>query len=406
MSTENQPSHWDLLATEIGAEVQSEASQQPRTAPPPPTKKRERAAAPRTAPADTNWGQIAGELGLEVPAEEPPPTRPVTAARTSVSSGDQATRLPREAAPRDAAQEGAGGGEPPRRDRERRDRGRPPRHDRGRGDRRRDEARLGNDRRDDSAVEESRGTRDAEEVRIDESEAEPTHDVRERVEHEPTDREPGEREDHGGRRRRRRRGRRGGRSEERDVRSRRGDGAGDRAAPAAESHEDFEAAGDDEEGIAFADEGDFADAAPPSAEAPSTVRERDRESGEGEPRRKRRRRRRGRNRAGDKRPAGEDRERAAAVANDDDDDEDEFDEVDRPASDSLRAVADEEQESSDDRDDDDEPIDRDSHRSITTWEDAVGLIIAGNMEARARNPSTGSSSRGRGGRGGHGRSGK
>lgn len=38
-----------------------------------------------------------------------------------------------------------------------------------------------------------------------------------------------------------------------------------------------------------------------------------------------------------------------------------------------------------------------SHRSIPSWEEAVGIIITGNMEARAKRPS-GSSSRSRGGR--------
>jgi hypothetical protein len=38
-----------------------------------------------------------------------------------------------------------------------------------------------------------------------------------------------------------------------------------------------------------------------------------------------------------------------------------------------------------------------SHRAIPTWEEAVGLIISTNLEARARNPSTGfSRSRGKG----------
>jgi hypothetical protein len=46
-----------------------------------------------------------------------------------------------------------------------------------------------------------------------------------------------------------------------------------------------------------------------------------------------------------------------------------------------------------------------SVRDIVTWKEAIGMIIAGNMEARSRNPeqSRGSHGGGRGSRGGRGR---
>jgi hypothetical protein len=50
----------------------------------------------------------------------------------------------------------------------------------------------------------------------------------------------------------------------------------------------------------------------------------------------------------------------------------------------------------------DDDVERASHHGIPTWEEAVGVVIAANMEARAKNP--GGSSRNRGGRGRGGRS--
>jgi hypothetical protein len=65
-------------------------------------------------------------------------------------------------------------------------------------------------------------------------------------------------------------------------------------------------------------------------------------------------------------------------------------------------------EAVDDSDDDDahEPgLDKNSHRAIPSWQDAVGMIVAVNMEARAKSPRA-SQPRGRGrGRGGSGRGG-
>ncbi len=47
-------------------------------------------------------------------------------------------------------------------------------------------------------------------------------------------------------------------------------------------------------------------------------------------------------------------------------------------------------------------LDKNSHRAIPSWEDAIGMIVAGNMESRSKNPKAGAPrgrGRGRGGRG-------
>ncbi|HUY90849.1 MAG TPA: hypothetical protein VMV10_19090 [Pirellulales bacterium] len=44
-----------------------------------------------------------------------------------------------------------------------------------------------------------------------------------------------------------------------------------------------------------------------------------------------------------------------------------------------------------------------NHRSIPSWDEAIGMIIATNMEARSKNPGAGGGPRGRGGRGRGGR---
>jgi hypothetical protein len=50
-------------------------------------------------------------------------------------------------------------------------------------------------------------------------------------------------------------------------------------------------------------------------------------------------------------------------------------------------------------------LDKNSHRAIPSWEEALGYMISANMESRSKNPrpSGGSRGRGRGGRGGQGR---
>jgi hypothetical protein len=61
-----------------------------------------------------------------------------------------------------------------------------------------------------------------------------------------------------------------------------------------------------------------------------------------------------------------------------------------------------EDESAGDLSDLDDDVERASHHGIPTWQESVGIVIAANMESRAKNP--GGSSRNRGGRGRGGRS--
>jgi hypothetical protein len=60
-----------------------------------------------------------------------------------------------------------------------------------------------------------------------------------------------------------------------------------------------------------------------------------------------------------------------------------------------------EEESAGDLSDLDDDVEKASHHGIPTWDEAVGIVIAANLEARARNPA--GSPRGRGGRGRGGR---
>ncbi len=64
---------------------------------------------------------------------------------------------------------------------------------------------------------------------------------------------------------------------------------------------------------------------------------------------------------------------------------------------------DDEEEHDGEHDDDGGDSPRIGFRNIPTWQDAIGMMIAKNMEARARNPGGPRGSGGRGGRGGGGR---
>jgi hypothetical protein len=187
---------------------------------------------------------------------------------------------------------------------------------------------------------------------------------------EATDREDRERP---GRRRRRRR-----------RRGRRPDDATAAAAPEMEDVElELPEAPEDAEELAPLEE------AEELLEAPAV--EREGEEGPERPRRRRRRRKR-------KLPArdeeavesGEDPLEQAADAREELDEQEEPVEREEPG-----PVA--EDESSGDLSDLDDEGGRASHHGIPTWEEAVGIVIAANVEARAKN--AGGSSRNRGGRG-------
>jgi hypothetical protein len=51
------------------------------------------------------------------------------------------------------------------------------------------------------------------------------------------------------------------------------------------------------------------------------------------------------------------------------------------------ADADDHADDQSDEDDEDDRADKPSHKSITSWEETIGILVAANMEARARNPS-------------------
>lgn len=144
------------------------------------------------------------------------------------------------------------------------------------------------------------------------------------------------------------------------------------------------------------------------------------EASEDRPRRRRRRRRgrgRGADSAAEPTSATEPPARSQAYADEDEDVEDDADYLPAPTSrreptrsavpargrrsetPSSRVPA-----SNDlDEEDDDDVVDHGEHRSIPTWQDAIGLVVGANMEARAKNPGGNRGGRGRGGRGRGGR---
>jgi ribonuclease E len=180
----------------------------------------------------------------------------------------------------------------------------------------------------------------------------------------------GESEPKSGRRRRRRR-RRGGK--------RPGEPSGERTG---RSQEPTDATFDED------------DATPAPAETVELRPHEHSERGEGEdrPRKRRRRRgrRKGRRREGEPEPtAGE---RTAAQR-------DELHTASEPEEDEEQPTYDVESDGAE-PDDDESDIGKPSHRGIPHWEEAVGMIIAANMEARAKNPNASSAApRARRGRG-------
>ena len=189
-------------------------------------------------------------------------------------------------------------------------------------------------------------------------------------------------EGRGGRKRRRRR--RGGRRSKHDQ-----------AAGQATPHEGDEVTAE-EPVRAHLESGDESDAA---AGAPAEERER-----KGRPKR---RRRRGSGRGREQKHAAE--QAAEAEPNSAADDVASGDSLGEPHDDFANVMADDEAGDDDaggdeigDDDGGDSQLDKNSHRAIPAWEEAIGFIISINMESRAKNPKT-SSPRGRGrGRGNRG----
>jgi hypothetical protein len=193
-----------------------------------------------------------------------------------------------------------------------------------------------------------------------------------------------------GERPRRRRRRRGGR---RSRRSREERGA----RPDTEPEEVAE--GSDLESETVSDVVEASLEAAAESEAGTELEEEGGESAEPRERKgRRRRRRRGRRKpdgaprtedtvAGE--PAGE-----GAAPQEDDDDEVEEDEGLLDTADVPLGMEDDEH---------DDHLDKNSHRAIPSWDEAIGMIVAVNMEARAKSPRSSGPPRGRGrGRGGRG----
>jgi ribonuclease E len=136
--------------------------------------------------------------------------------------------------------------------------------------------------------------------------------------------------------------------------------------------------------------------------------------------RRRRRRRRGRGRSSESAveplPAAKAPVRSPSYSDEDDDVEDDGDYLPAPPPPPRREparsaaprgrrpeVAPERVDDLLDDEEDDDAVDHGEHRSIPTWQDAIGLVVGANMEARAKNPGGNRNSRGRGGRGRGGR---
>lgn len=351
--------HWNHLAQQIGAEATPETPapvSPPPAAPPRPVARKPEAPRPTKKAAD--WNQLASSLGLEVPAEPEPETvakPPVPPAEPAPPAVDEVPPIPqaellrqvepigdldwlmRKATPLEEVQP-LDQGDVVERDAA-------------------DEyveAELV-----DVEVVEERGEDDSDDEAADESE--------------------GRREGDRPRRRRRRRGGRRSRRnrEERTAREQpEVEGVAENADLESETVSDaIEASLDAAAQTEFGEEEEAA------AEGSAEPRER-----KGRRRRRRRGRRRSEGVKGEAAETGELSDEAAASPVEDDDDG-MLDTADVPL-----GIEDEEH---------DEHLDKNSHRAIPSWEDAIGMIVAVNMEARAKSPRSSGPPRGRGrGRGG------
>ncbi len=397
MTDKPNPSHWDLLAKELGAEsAPPAASQQPAPPKPAPAAAPRRAAEPhRAAPRPAaDWSQLVTELGA-TPAVVPPrkETRP---APTSTPPPVEARREParREPAPIKPAPL-----EPEWMPQSL------------------DELFRPSDPAQQPYIEPPRGFRDEfvieetiEEFDVSIERDSDSPDARGEGESGRGDEEPRK----GRRRRRRRRGRGGSgqRSAERPT-SHEPESEDDVDRPAAE---DDSWTVDDEPIVRDRNDRDEESGEPAGAGERDRSPDQPSEGGEDKGRPRRRRRRRGgrrksegrgesrsdesRGRGEEGRSRGEESRSPAArgpesrhegVHDEDDESDDDMDLS------SVGALGGNHGDADEDEDDHDFKA---SHRGIPTWDEAIGMIVAGNMEARARNPS---GSQDRRGRRGHGR---
>lgn len=400
------------MVDELGVEA---APRPPKPAPvvPPPAPKKRPVAAPAAARPKGNWDEVASVLGVDVPPRPPKPAPTVTsgpvtpkpatprpaappppapaAAQHEDPSGDRTEVAPRPARRGDQSREGGGRRGERHGRRGGRDGGRP-----GRGR---------HERRSETRGEhsEERGERyaqpPAEELLADEMvsadfvddlvSAEEEIEWGEEVSSEAAPRRETDEESRQGRRRRRRRG------------GRRRREAADR--PSSGASRDFDEAEEEREHI---DEIVDAIEASPIAEPDEREPLEEAVAAEGlDEKRRRRRRRRGRRRDAEGAANESSRHEPRDETDSDLDDLDAELPANRepaafgaPRHEGESTNGDLEAEEDDDVHDDHEL--RPSHRAIPSWDEAIGVIVSANMEARAKNPHAGGQrGRGRGQRG-------
>ncbi|HTM54167.1 MAG TPA: hypothetical protein VL175_09065 [Pirellulales bacterium] len=338
--------HWNELASELGTPIpqDSPAEAQSKPKPKPPAPRREPAAkkpAPGPAP---DWSQLAQDLGVAAPAEPAKPAeRP--SRREEPSTGKPS--------PRDVSS-----------------RERPRERDRHRGRSSKEVEQPREQIRERSADEWDAETIELSAYEVELSKSDVLADADEPAAGEQRAAQGDEEQPA----RRRRRRRRGGRRSKRD----RGEHAEQEATGERDAGRESESAGSESEDLVGFEPLDEAvqDTAPADAE-PEQRRGRNK---------RRRRRGSGSDREGRKaeRPSKTD---AASPAAKDFDEDEPFLEID---SDEEEIAA-------------EGSSDKNSHRAIPSWEEAIGYIVSVNMEARAKNPrapqSRGGRGRGRSGRG-------
>jgi hypothetical protein len=431
MTDSEKPSHWNSLADELGVEAAPRPAK-PAAAPPPPVAKKKPPATPAANKPKSSWDDVANVLGVEVPPRPPKPVPPVAAPQppklqppkpvppaaasaeceaapegmpevevTRPQRGREAPRRDgghRESASRDrGGQKEAGGQDRGSREGSRGQRGR-----RGGG---RDQGERGGPR--DGGADRGRGQRDQlaeppdEKLLSDEMVSADFVDELVLAEEEgpwvgeegASSRAADTESDRPRRRRRRRGGRRTRESSSTIPRE------------AARELDDDEASEETEHIEELVDAIEASSLAEPDDREPleKAVAAQDMDE---KRRGKRRRRRGGRGRDAERGPPRESSTRDIERGESDT----ELDEADEPAR--QRHVHDDELDdelsdraisgrdiSDSDLEGDDEDHEghdmRPSHRAIPSWDETIGVIVSANMEARAKNPHSGGSARGR-----------
>ncbi|HET6880062.1 MAG TPA: hypothetical protein VFI31_07895 [Pirellulales bacterium] len=411
MSDNEKSGHWNSLIDELGVEAAPRPPKPAVVVPPPPAKKRPAAPPVENRPKG-NWDEVAATLGVDVPPRPPKPTptavpKPPKPSPPAVSAPvTEATEVGSEATSRPPQREGNSrdGG---RRDggREREGSRRRGRRDGGRGERSQGERSQGergrHERRGDRSTERTERQRfdgpPAEELLADEMVsadfvdelvlAEDEGDWTDELASETPASRPADADARGGRRRRRRRG------------GRRGRESADRP-----THGEARDYGDEtREEREHIDE--IVDAIEASPIAEPDEREPLEEAVAAQDLDDKRRRRRRRRRGGRRDAEGESSRRESRGMPDTElDDPDELPMSEQEPTPYGESDADGESSDGDYDEHDDEHDEHDlrpSHRAIPSWEEAIGVIVSGNMESRAKHPQSGGGGRGRG-RGGRG----